>query len=448
MFATTEPEKVLPTILSRCQRFDLRRIAAPQIVSQLKKIADSEGIRIEEAALQAIARGADGGMRDAQSTLDQLISFCGDQVEEKDVLSMFGLTSRDQILRLSEAIIHRDNLAILNELRALVQNGKDLGRLLSDLQEYFRHLMILKVSKSKDQLEGLSEAELESLIKHAKGLSDHQVLRLLETLSETDFRLREASAKRIAVEVGLIKAAESLASKSIDEVIRTLKDLKKQSAVSTQTPDQRQTAPPIQAKSQQLPPSPNPNTPPPESKRAPQSPAPAPTQAPRPEADVQKTVSTSDINLPSLWNQLLQKVGKENPFLHSYLADGHPLGIEGQVITVGYPLSQLDQMEMVDNKKNHQAIETLLETLGYPGLKLRLIKSDQLQPLEKSPVPIETSERSSQNENHSHQQNSSEEQSNGAPKVPIDPEEFLNDPLIKKALEVFKGRMLKVESST
>jgi DNA polymerase-3 subunit gamma/tau len=105
-------------------------------------------------------------------------------------------------------------------------------------------------------------------------------------------------------------------------------------------------------------------------------------------------------------------------------------------------------MEMVDNKKNHQAIETLLETLGYPGLKLRLIKSDQLQPLEKSPVPIETSERSSQNENHSHQQNSSEEQSNGAPKVPIDPEEFLNDPLIKKALEVFKGRMLKVESST
>ncbi|MDG1856735.1 MAG: DNA polymerase III subunit gamma/tau, partial [Verrucomicrobiota bacterium] len=112
MFATTEPEKVLPTILSRCQRFDLRRIAAPQIVSQLKKIAGSEGIQIEESALQAIARGADGGMRDAQSTLDQLISFCGDQVEEKDVLSMFGLTSRDQILRLSEAIVHQDNLSI------------------------------------------------------------------------------------------------------------------------------------------------------------------------------------------------------------------------------------------------------------------------------------------------------------------------------------------------
>ena len=451
MFATTEPEKVLPTILSRCQRFDLRRIAAPQIVSQLQKIADSEGIQIEEAALQAIARGADGGMRDAQSTLDQLISFCGDQVEEKDVLSMFGLTSRDQILRLSEAIIHQDNLSILNELRALVQNGKDLGRLLSDLQEYFRHLMILKVSKSKDQLEGLSEAELESLIKHAEGLSDHQVLRLLEALSETDYRLREASAKRIAVEVGLIKAAESLASKSIDEVIRTLKNLRQQTPASTQALEQRQTAPPAPTKSRQTPSQPSLNTLPQESKQPPQAatsaPA-APPQTPKPQADTQTSVSPSDINLPSLWNQLLQKVGKENPFLHSYLADGHPLEIDGQVVTVGYPLSQLDQMEMVDNKKNHQAVETLLAALGYPGLKIRLIKSDQLRPLEKSPVSIETTEQISSTENHSQQQNSNDEPSNGAPKVPIDPEEFLNDPLIKKALEVFKGRMLKVESST
>jgi DNA polymerase-3 subunit gamma/tau len=451
MFATTEPEKVLPTILSRCQRFDLRRIAAPQIVLQLKKIADSEGIQIEEAALQAIARGADGGMRDAQSTLDQLISFCGDQVEEKDVLSMFGLTSRDQILRLSEAIIHQDNLSILNELRSLVQNGKDLGRLLLDLQEYFRHLMIFKVSKSKDQLEGLSEAELESLIKHAKGLSDHQVLRLLEALSETDYRLREASAKRIAVEVGLIKAAESLASRSMDEVIRTLKDLKQQTPTSTQGPEPRQTTSPAPTRNRQSPPASSVGTPRPSPPSPPQPPAPAPVAAPKAleaRPDTPKNVFSSDINLHSVWNQLLQKVGKDNPFLHSYLADGHPLEMDGQVIIVGYPLSQVDQMEMVDNKKNHQAIESLLEALGYPGLKLRLIRSEKLQPLEKPTVAINTNEETSPDENHSKQQNSSNEPSNGAPKVPIDPEEFLNDPLIKQALEVFKGRMLKVESST
>ena len=126
MFATTEPDKVLPTILSRCQRFDLRRIPDALIVDQLKKIAHQEGIEIEFEALQAIARGADGGMRDAQSTLDQLISFCGESVAESDVLSMFGLTSRDQILSLSRAMVAQDKPSILQTLDDLI--GQEIGR--------------------------------------------------------------------------------------------------------------------------------------------------------------------------------------------------------------------------------------------------------------------------------------------------------------------------------
>src|ERR1043165_7159964 len=107
-FATTDPEKVLPTILSRCQRFDLRRIPTALIVQHLAQIAKLEKVKIDEAALHAIARGADGGMRDAESALDQLISFCGDKIVEADVLSMFGLTSRGQILSLSGAILKGD----------------------------------------------------------------------------------------------------------------------------------------------------------------------------------------------------------------------------------------------------------------------------------------------------------------------------------------------------
>src|ERR1700739_3676306 len=105
MFATTEPEKVLATILSRCQRFDLRRIPSALIVKHLGEIAKLEKVKIEPAALEAIARGAEGGMRDAESTLDQLISFCGDKIEETDVLSMFGLTAQGQIIELSRAIL-------------------------------------------------------------------------------------------------------------------------------------------------------------------------------------------------------------------------------------------------------------------------------------------------------------------------------------------------------
>src|SRR5580765_6049807 len=104
-FATTDPEKVLPTILSRCQRFDLRRIPAALIVKHLAWSAQQEGVEIDDAALHAIARGADGGMRDAESTLDQLISFCDRKIVENDVLSMFGLAARGQLLELTDAVL-------------------------------------------------------------------------------------------------------------------------------------------------------------------------------------------------------------------------------------------------------------------------------------------------------------------------------------------------------
>src|SRR6266403_5968819 len=108
MFATTDPEKVLPTILSRCQRFDLRRIPSALIVKHLALIAGKEKVKLDEEALLAIARGAEGGMRDAESALDQLISFCGEKIVESDVLSMFGLTAQGQILALSTAVLKGD----------------------------------------------------------------------------------------------------------------------------------------------------------------------------------------------------------------------------------------------------------------------------------------------------------------------------------------------------
>src|SRR5437899_11810709 len=137
MFATTEPEKVLPTILSRCQRFDLRRIPVALIVKHLAHIAKLENVKVDEAALYAIARGAEGGMRDAESALDQLISFCGEKIVEADVLSMFGLTAQGQILSLSDAILKGEAECVLREVNELSKHGKDLGRLLSDLLNHF-----------------------------------------------------------------------------------------------------------------------------------------------------------------------------------------------------------------------------------------------------------------------------------------------------------------------
>src|SRR5882672_9914300 len=163
MFATTDPEKVLPTILSRCQRFDLRRISIKLMVDHLTQIAKKEKVKIEPEALHAIARGAEGAMRDAESTLDQLISFCGDKIEESDVLSMFGLTAQSQLLEMSRAILAAEIEPALRQLNDLAKNGKDLGRLVSDLLNHFRNLLIYQVSKGDTTLLDVSETEAASL---------------------------------------------------------------------------------------------------------------------------------------------------------------------------------------------------------------------------------------------------------------------------------------------
>src|SRR2546421_4429482 len=163
MFATTDPEKVLPTILSRCQRFDLRRIPIKLMVDHLRVIAKKENVQIEDPALHAIARGADGGMRDGESALDQLISFCGEKIVEADVLSMFGLTSQGQLLSLSNALLKGDVQTVLTEFNTLAKHGKDLGKFLSDLLQHLRNLLVFQISKGDTRLIEVSEAEAATL---------------------------------------------------------------------------------------------------------------------------------------------------------------------------------------------------------------------------------------------------------------------------------------------
>src|SRR5881394_2618107 len=226
MFATTEPEKVLPTILSRCQRFDLRRIPTALISQHLAHIARQEKVKIDDAALYAIARGADGGMRDAESALDQLISFCGDKIEENDVLSMFGLAARGQIIALTAALFQGEPATALGELNELARHGKDLGRFLSDLLNHCRNLLIFQVSKGDLKLLEVTEADAASLKEQASMISTDSLTRVMEVLTDAESRLRDAASKKIFVEVTLLKVIQARAAVSIDEVLQRLQELR------------------------------------------------------------------------------------------------------------------------------------------------------------------------------------------------------------------------------
>ena len=238
MFATTEPEKVLPTIMSRCQRYDLRRIPVNLIAEHLKYICGNENVNAAEEALYAIARGAEGCMRDAESALDQLISFCGDNINEGDVLSMFGLTAQEQLFALADAILAGDSTKVLTELNALAGQGKELGRLVGDLLEHMRNRLVYTVSKGDLGMLEISEAEANAL-KNGTGQASEQALsRVLDVLTDCEGRLRLATSKKILLEVSLLKAAQAKAAMSIDEVLGQLQKLRDSDTPTASPPHQ------------------------------------------------------------------------------------------------------------------------------------------------------------------------------------------------------------------
>jgi DNA polymerase-3 subunit gamma/tau len=433
MFATTDPEKVLPTILSRCQRFDLRRIPTALIVQHLSHIAKQEGVKIEEAALYGIARGAEGGMRDAESTLDQLISFCGTDIAEADVLSMFGLTAQSQILNLSEAILSGEAETALRELNDLAKHGKDLARLLSDLLNHFRNLLVFQVSKGDMTLLEVSEAEAASISKQAGNVPSETLTRIMEVLSNAETRLRDAASKKTLVEVSLLKAIEARQAVSIDAILKQLQQLRSDSGGGT--------AAKASASAPRITPAPVP------AKAAPiTQQSTAPRAIAEPIATYAATAPTN-VDLPKLWQQLLEAIGRVSQFTRGALLEAHPVSFAKNLLTIGFDPEFADKLTWVDSAKNHQIIQTKLHEMGFGQCQVKFIQAEAPEHWVKSvevkaapvaatePAPVATAKT----------------ESTPAPKaklesVPVNKEDFKNDPLIQKALEIFKGQIVEVRA--
>ena len=409
LFATTEPEKVLPTILSRCQRYDLRRIPVDLIAKHLNYICGEEKVTVDEGALFAIARGAEGCMRDAESALDQLISFCGTNITEPDVLSMFGLTAQAQLFALAEAVLTGDSTRTLTELNALAGQGKDLGRLVSDLLTHIRNRLVYVVSKGDLSLLEVSEAEASALETGAK-LADEQALaRVLDVLTDCEGRLRLATSKKILIEVSLLKAAQAKSALGIDEVLGQLQKLRADEPTSVG----------------QVPPAPAPK--PAAKPSAPAKPAtkakPAPVQA----------KSAEPVDLQSLWSQLAAAAAKASPFMQAYFQQAHAVSFSGGVFEIG--LAE-EHLALVDNQRNQEMLAEQLAALGHPGVQFRFTS----EPPPKGSTPAPALEQIDESE----PEPGREKKTATTQSVPIDPDEFKNDPLIQKALELFRGRIVEV----
>ena len=221
IFATTEPNKILPTILSRCQRFDLRPIPSEIIASHLLHIAKEEGIQLHESAAWAIAKGADGGMRDAQSMLDQLVAFCGETITEANVLDVFGFTSRETVAGVIGSLLNRDTPAALATVQREAEAGRELSQLLGELIGAIRALLVAKLDPATGG-DGIPAETWAALRASADNYPPERLLSVIDVFAETEGRMKWASNKRLHLEIGIIKAVQTLGEVRLSDVIKVL----------------------------------------------------------------------------------------------------------------------------------------------------------------------------------------------------------------------------------
>jgi DNA polymerase-3 subunit gamma/tau len=420
IFATTEPQKVLATILSRCQRFDLHRIPANLIAQHLQFIAKQEKITLQPAAAHAIARGAEGGLRDAESMLDQLVAFCGEKIAERDVLNVFGFTSEQTVSDLTGQILRGETPEAIDLLNEQSEAGKDMMRLMADLIAYLRDLLVFKAKP--DALDEDVDPEVQkSLTAHAELISIVRLLELIDQFAAAEGRMKWAPNKKLHFEVAIIKAIQSLGQATLDEVIEKLGELrdggkerphafaepaagkpgaggardKKPAAMrnpsgeaSAGTDDRGETKPMTQTDGVT---------------------APGHSSTTRKEDKAPSVDSAVDSE--KIWQAVLARIPTQKAFVRNSASAAHVLGIEGRNFKLGFAPDDKATMDILGTQANRKFIETLLNEITGKDWILKLSVNEELA--SKTAIAAE--------ESPSH--------------------DFKNEPLIQEAIELFNARV-------
>ncbi|HVO84800.1 MAG TPA: DNA polymerase III subunit gamma/tau [Syntrophobacteria bacterium] len=225
IFATTEAHRVPMTILSRCQRFDFRRLAVSAIVETLRRIAKDEEIRISDTSLRVLAREAEGSMRDAESLLEQMIVFSGKQIDDSALLQVLGVIDRQALLDTAAALLSGDAARCLEIVERLSIHGHNLRRFCQELAAHFRDLLVVKICESPEELVDLTAGEVAELREQAERLSDATLQQFLHFLVRGEEEIRRASNPKLVMEMTLLRLIQLPRLMEIDRLIVQVRQL-------------------------------------------------------------------------------------------------------------------------------------------------------------------------------------------------------------------------------
>ncbi|MBI5666305.1 MAG: DNA polymerase III subunit gamma/tau [Nitrospirae bacterium] len=389
IFATTEPKKILPTILSRCQHHAFRRMTKIRIKEQLIKITSAEKINISEPAVEMIAKAADGSMRDALTLLDQAYSFSND-ITEEELQGLLGLPETEIVANLCETILSGDISKTLSTIKELTDRGSDLRQLTRELVENFRNIAIVKVTDDAEGLLEFTQEEVQKLKQHAAAVSIEQLTLLLAELLRLEGEVRNAVHPRYTLELGLLRTSFVKGMTSIDDVLKMLGNSKTTDSVPVvkSAPIERPAAP--------------------EEKKTNIINQPAPVSSPA-DSTPEPVSSVENLSKDEVWQKLIERVDAEDHLLACKLSEARVISLNSTELSIGFNGGMSVLADSIKSKAS--VIKPILKGVTGHSLKLKILS------LPKEEAKIDKKKMK---------------------------EDIYSEPLVKDALRIFDGSLIKV----
>jgi DNA polymerase-3 subunit gamma/tau len=369
ILATTEPHKLPATVLSRCQRFDFRRITIGGIIERLEKIARSSCVILQKEALRLIARMADGALRDAISLLDQCISLGRKEISYNDVLAIVGAVNDTFMSDMVRAVGNRNVEAALELVEKLVMDGKDISQFVSDLITYYRNLLICKVAQKPEEILDVSYEAIDEMKSLSSALSREEITCIIKELSLLGSGLKWSNHPRIMLEVSLIKLCENSYSFSNDEILERLSVLESKinnAVIAEKSPlavaqDKDEAQPPADSNKIVV-----------KTEKKSEKPASSISEKPVPKHG-------HEFNLTEIWNSVLNKFKNSGRMVfYSYLTDTKAVWLGEKLVGITFKQKNAFNKENVSKSENIQLIEKILGNMLGREIRVKCLDENEL----------------------------------------------------------------------
>ncbi|ARU60923.1 hypothetical protein CBW65_07320 [Tumebacillus avium] len=424
ILATTEPHKLPATIISRCQRFDFRRILGRQIVDHLRHVAEQKAVEVEEEAFWLVARAAEGGMRDALSIFDQMISFGDDKVRASDIIAMVGAIGTDVLARLAEGVAEHDAPKALGIIGELMDKGKDVGQLLNDIVIYFRDLLMFKTVPHLEEVRDRANYDRD-FVDVAGKFETTLLIQLIEQMTQVQNELKWQSQGRLLLEMLMVRLCQ-MQSVDPESLLKRIQELEQKIAnglpaapmgqpmgghMQQMQPPPVQSAPPMQQQApqqqmqppmQQQPPRPAPAAMPPQ-QAAPAPTAAAPAPAPAPQGGILSGGLDKVVTHPSpealahvrqFWPRVLDDVKARKITAQAWLLAGNPVAVDNGYIVVAFksPIHKETVMKPIHREIIEPVFTQLMNGTPHQLFAVMETEWDKFQAHFQANAPAETQE--------------------------------------------------------